>query len=124
MKVSRKELNPHNYPLTAEQAETFERLLVAVNALRDACGIPFQITSGVRSRADQARINPSQPGSAHTRAGAADILDLDGRIDAFCVANLPLLEKLGLYLEEPTRTPRWCHVQVIAPKSGRRIFWP
>lgn len=124
MRVTAQELNPQGYPLNAEQQKNFERLLVAVNALRDAYGKPFQITSGVRSPEDQERINPGVRGSAHVKAAAADILDLDGRIDVFCRENLPLLEKLGLYLEEPSRTPRWCHVQVLAPRSGNRIFWP
>jgi hypothetical protein len=55
---------------------------------------------------------------------AVDLEDIDGRLDAFCEGNQDVLEHLGLYLESPKATPRWCHVQQIAPKSGHRVFIP
>lgn len=35
-----------------------------------------------------------------------------------------LLEQLGLYMERPQWTPDWVHLQLRAPKSGRRVYIP
>jgi hypothetical protein len=38
--------------------------------------------------------------------------------------NLDVLAEIGLWLEHPISTPRWCHVQTVPPKSGKRVFTP
>ena len=122
--ISREELNPKGYTLTPEQAANFEKLYFAMNEFRKAYGKPMTVTSGVRSENDQARINPKAKGSAHVRAAACDIADADKDVWGFCMDNIPLLEKLGLYLEDKSATPRWVHFQIYPPKSGRRVFLP
>lgn len=63
-------------------------------------------------------------GSAHLTGRAADIADRDGSLAAWCYANIPILEQAGLYLEDPTRTKGWVHMQIVPPQSGSRFFMP
>jgi hypothetical protein len=35
-----------------------------------------------------------------------------------------MLEEAGLFMESPSKTPRWVHFQTVPPKSGKRIFIP
>ena len=122
--VTKRELNPKGHKLTKELEENLERLYVAVNSVRDLCGIPFQITSGLRSKKEQEHINPKHMGSAHLLGLACDIYDPDGKIWDWFMENIPILEKLSIYLEDRAYTPTWVHVQVVAPRSKNRIFRP
>lgn len=126
--VTLRELNPHNYLETPEQAANLIKLQSALNELREVFGKPFIITSGLRSEADQRRIYQGRKyvpmGSAHLKGAAADIADTDGSLDQFCLNNLELLKKLGLYLEDPLRTPRWTHLQCTPPASHNVVFQP
>lgn len=122
--VTREELNPHGYKLSPEQECNFALLHLAINVIRYECGIPFIITSGVRSKSDQQRINPKSMNSAHTMAAACDIADSDGRIWVWVIDNLDFVAENGVYLESRNYTPRWVHMQVVPPKSGNRIFLP
>ena len=80
------------------------------------------VTSGVRSEADQARINPSAPRSKHIIGAAVDIADADGSLYAWCKENEAELEAAELWCEE--RQGGWQHFQCIPPKSGKRWFNP
>jgi hypothetical protein len=61
-------------------------------------------------------------GSRHRSAQAIDVYDPDGRLD-FWLKDV-LLAEYSLYREHPSKTPGWCHLQSVAPSSGRRTFWP
>lgn len=117
-----KELNPHNYPTSDEIAKNLSILLERINKIRTAYGKIMVVTSGLRSDADQARINPKAPKSNHLKGLAVDISDPDGSLNAWCKANVKLLEEVGLWLEE--RQGNWQHFQCVAPKSGNRFFNP
>lgn len=73
-------------------------------------------------------VNTAVPGAAknskHIVCQAIDLNDHDGRLDAWCLANLDALEELGLWLEHPDATPGWCHLQTQPPRSGNRVFEP
>jgi uncharacterized protein YcbK (DUF882 family) len=118
------ELNPRKHRLTQDQQANLELLHKAINKVRSAYGKPMVVTSGVRSVEDQMRINPKAPKSKHLLGLAVDILDRDGKLWAWCMDNLKLLEEAGLYLECKSATPSWVHFQASPPKSGRRIFRP
>lgn len=120
--ISLEELNPHNYILTDEQKANQAILLVCINKVRKAYGLPMSVTSGVRSMADQMRINPSAPKSKHLIGAAVDIADKDAKLYAWCKANEKVLEDAGVYCEEGTKG--WVHFQCIAPRSGHRWFYP
>lgn len=100
--------------------ETVER----VNRLLEFLGETRRVTSGWRP----SQVNKSTPGasrgSRHVTAEACDLEDKDGSMDAWCMANLEILETLNLYLEHPDATPGWCHISTAAPASGNRVFRP
>ena len=83
-----------------------------------------QVNSGWRPPAVNAATQNAAARSRHMTGQACDIHDPDGALDNWCVANLPALAKVGLWMEHPKATPGWCHLQTIPPKSGNRIFMP
>jgi Peptidase M15 len=118
------DLNPHQYETTPEQISNMEKLFKSLTQLI-AAGAPIvTVTSGLRSDADQARINPSAPKSKHLIGAAADIYDPHGELAEWVVANVGLLEEAELWCEDLAHTLTWVHFQCISPKSGRRFFIP
>jgi hypothetical protein len=73
-------------------------------------------------------VNKGTPGAAlrskHMTGEAVDIADPDGHLDEWCLSHLDTLARLGLWLEHPSATKNWCHVQTCAPRSGNRCFFP
>lgn len=120
--ISAHELNPHGYPTDPEQAANLAVLLERINQIRATWGKPMTITSGLRSAADQARINPGAPKSKHLLGAACDVLDRDGALMRWLKAEPQHLEDAGLWCEEGTKG--WVHFQIIPPGSGRRWFLP
>jgi len=118
------ELNPHSYPITPEQEANLNKLLGIMNQIRAAYGKPMTITSGLRSAADQQRINPKAPKSNHLMGLACDVADGDAALWAWCMLHMPLMEQFGVYFEDKNATVGWVHFQCIPPKSGTRIFKP
>jgi hypothetical protein len=118
------ELNTHKCEITPEIEANLDVLIERLSQVRDAWGKPMTVTSGLRSQADQARINPLAPKSNHLIGAAADILDEDGSLKKWVGDNLPLMEHIGLWFEAFESTPTWCHMQIFPPKSGKRIFIP
>lgn len=122
--ITLQELNPRKHKLTPDQQANLELLCEKMNKIRTAYGKPMRVTSGVRSVEDQLRINPKAPKSKHLLGLACDIADADGKLWAWLMDNLKLVEEAGLYLECKSATPTWVHFQASPPKSGRRIFRP
>jgi hypothetical protein len=110
-------------PLTDEQKANMQALLEALDKLREAFGKPMHISSGYRPASVNKAVGGAKK-SNHMLCLACDFKDPTGEIDEFCLDNIKLLEELGLYLEDINSTPGWCHLQKVAPKSGRRIFIP
>jgi hypothetical protein len=125
---SLKELNPRKHAVSSEVEANLNTLISRLNGLREAFGQPMIVTSGLRSEADQRRIYAGKKSipmlSCHLFGQAADIADRDGTLARFCLDNIPLLEKLGLWCESPERTRGWMHFQTKAPRSGMRFFQP
>jgi uncharacterized protein YcbK (DUF882 family) len=94
------------------------------NALLAHAGITAAVNSGWRPRAVNASIPNASPNSKHLTCQAIDLADDGNHLDAWCLRNLRVLARIGLWLEHPSATPGWCHVQVVAPRSGRRVFEP
>lgn len=118
------ELNPKKYELTPDIEKNLLDLAEKITALEMVYGDKFIVTSGLRSKADQMRINPSVKNSAHLMGMAVDVSDPEGRIDEWCLDNLEELIRIGLYLESPVQTVRWSHLQSRKPISGNRVFVP
>lgn len=118
------EINNHGYPLPPEIQENIDTLIEKLSQVRDAWGRPMTVTSGLRSAADQERINPSAPKSKHMTGEAADIADPDGSLAAWTKDNLDLMAQIGLWMEDFAHTHGWVHYQISPPKSGHRVFLP
>lgn len=75
-------------------------------------------------------VNEATPGAApkshHLAGRAADLYDPEGAIDDYLITleGQELLKSLGLWMEHPSATKGWCHVQSVPPRSGRRVFYP
>lgn len=130
--ILKRELNPKNVPLTRQQEDNLDKLLYKLNEFRRRYGKPMICTSGVRSIDDHIRIY-TQKGiprgnipmsSNHLKGLAADFYDPNGEIKAWINKNLDFCISLGLYFEHFDYTPGWVHIQVVAPKSGKRFFIP
>lgn len=105
-----------------------EALLIRVNGLLASLRLPEaehpKLTSGWRPPTLNATIKGAVKRSHHTTGHAIDLHDPHGRLGRFLAENEPLLAVFGLYLESPSATPTWVHLQDIPPKSGKRVFRP
>lgn len=111
------------HPLNAEQEANLIKLLSAMNEVRKAFGSPLVVSSGYRPAAINAAVGGAKR-SNHMQCLAVDFRDTDGRVAKWCLANLDLLKKLGMYMEDPRWTKGWVHLQIVAPGSRKRIFIP
>jgi hypothetical protein len=82
------------------------------------------VASGWRPARINAITPNAAPNSNHMRCNAIDLYDPEGVLDDWCMDNLDMLMNLGLYLEHPSATKTWCHLQAVAPRSGKRVFYP
>lgn len=134
--VTLKELNPKNFKTTSEIDENLNKLLIAVNILREKWGNPMIITSGLRDIEDHKRIYREKGisedkipmASKHLFGQACDISDPDKKLQHWILNNLDVLEIANVYCEDFNHTLTWVHVQ-CAPygswKSGKsRFFLP
>lgn len=119
--ITLSELNPHKYDTTPQIDSNLQTLLLRINIIRVEYDKPMIVTSGLRSQADQARINPSAPKSKHLVGAAVDIADT-GSLLIFLKENPDVLEQAQLWCEEGN--VGWIHFQIFPPKSGRRWFLP
>lgn len=110
-------------PLTPEMKKNLDKLLIAVNRLRAMWGKPLVVSSGYRPPAQNTAAGGAKK-SNHMICAAVDFRDPDQELAKWLISRLDVLEACGLYLEDPSKTIGWIHVQVIAPGSGRRIFRP
>jgi len=64
--------------------------------------------------------------SSHKVGQGVDIYDPDRKLAEFSVSKkgLELLDRHGLWIEDPRWTPVWIHVQCVSPKSGKRVYIP
>ena len=120
------------YPLdlTTDRRANAARTVAAVNQLLGlyaAAGgdlSPHTVSSGWRPPAVNARTQGAAKRSNHMECRACDLHDPQGKLDAWCMNNLQLLEECRLWLEHPDATPGWCHLQIVPPASGNRVFHP
>jgi hypothetical protein len=114
----------HRGELTRELRANARETLRRVNGLLRRAGLMRKITSGWRPSSINAAVPGAAKGSKHLSCLAIDLEDRNGMLDAWCMANLDALEDLGLWLEHPDATPGWCHLQILPPRSGNRVFSP
>jgi len=95
-----------------------------------ARGAVFEKKNGtiVSSGWRPAAVNASTPGAAknskHMTGQAVDLFSPDNKLATFAFNNQDLLKEHGLWMEHPSATPTWLHLQTVPPKSGNRVFYP
>lgn len=94
------------------------------NQLLFRAGMQRDVNSGWRPAEVNATVKNAAKSSKHITCQAIDIGDDDDALDAWCMSHQHILAEIGLWMEHPSATPRWCHVQIVAPKSGNRVFYP
>lgn len=88
------------------------------------------VASGYRPAAVNERTANAAKSSTHLTCEGVDIQDSRNQdLARWCLKNLAILERLGLYMEDPRWTysvngDHWVHVQTRPPGSGRRVFVP
>jgi len=126
--IALKELNPRDYPTNPEIDANLLILLEKLNKIRVVWGKPMTITSGLRNQAQQDALisigKSTASKSKHLYGQAADISDPNGDLKAFIMANISLIEEIGLWCEDFDHTPTWIHFQIVSPKSSKRFFIP
>ena len=117
---------------TGAVIENARDLLARVNVLlARVCDIdPIEaakfprVNSGWRPAPFNLTVAGAAKNSLHITGEAIDLADPDGELDDFLFDNPHLLEDAGLFVEHPSATRRWCHLQSRAPRSGNRFFFP
>lgn len=125
------------YDLEPDVKENAEATVEKVNSLLavlEAEGVPLEahpntlsiVSSGWRPPQVNAQIKGAAPRSKHMTGQACDLYDPEGAIDDYLMseAGQSVLVAGGLWLEHPSATKTWCHVQTVGPRSGRRVFYP
>ena len=100
-------------------------LLERVNKLLAVFGEDRAVNSGWRPP----EVNSATPNAAlkskHMTGNAIDLADPEGDLDDWCSENDgSRLIQYGLWMEHPSATKGWCHLQNLPPKSGKRVFFP
>lgn len=112
-------------PLNVEMQYNMKHLLKQLNLLFQNyySGAYYGISSGYRPAAVNAAAGGAKK-SAHLTCEACDLRDPGNKLGKWLIERPDVLVALDLYLEEPTATPGWCHLQSRRTGSGRRIFKP
>lgn len=120
--------------LTEEIRQNAEQTVTKVNLLlfiAVKAGVPListnknnLVNSGWRPPAINAATPGAAPLSRHMTGQAVDVSDPESSLAFWCLANPAELEALGIWQENPAYTVGWCHLQTVAPRSGRRVFIP
>lgn len=131
--MGRETLYPNE--LTPEILKNAEHLVSKVNDLlavleAEHVGIDLHpktqtvISSGWRPPQINGQTKGAAVRSKHMTGQAIDLYDPDGEIDDYLLEHPQVLTSLGLYLEHPSATKNWAHVQTVPPRSLKRIFFP
>jgi hypothetical protein len=113
-----------NSLLTDELRANADEVVSKVTELFSRFGESRRVTSGWRPP----QINAQTPGAArkslHMTCEAVDLEDPEGLLDDWCLEHPEILQEIGLWQEHPAATKGWCHLQIVPPRSGKRVFYP
>lgn len=110
--------------LTSEIENNAMVTVIKANQLTTAANFDSRLRSGWRPAATNKVIPNAAAKSKHMTGEAVDIVDDEGELDDWCLDNPHVLERIGLWQEHPSFTKGWCHVQIVPPRSGKRVFYP
>lgn len=113
------------YPVeyTQEVQDNLAQFLIPMNEIRTSYDVPMIVNSGWRPTVINQKFGGA-PNSKHLFGLAADIQDLDGKVWAWVLQNLAMMQNLCIYFEDKRWTPDWVHFQLGGPASGHRIYIP
>jgi hypothetical protein len=136
--ITKRELFKRPVKIPAEHDANIDELLIEVNKLRLAYGKPLQVSSGYRSLEEHLEIYrrkgitdkkkiPMQ--SNHLKGLAVDLVTVGEPIKNLHDFVKKLVEDKSevvenLWFEDFKASPTWLHIQIVAPKSGRKFFKP
>lgn len=127
-KIYPQECTPQILENAARTVEKVNSLLAVLEAegvtLEENPRTASLISSGWRPPQINGQVKNAAVRSKHMTGEAVDLFDPEGEIDDWCAAHPMALASLGLWMEHPSATKGWCHVQSTAPRSGNRIFYP
>jgi hypothetical protein len=111
--------------LTEEVLKNAKTLLEKLNAFLNELGVTeVRVSSGFRPASANAKAGGAKR-SAHMTGEACDLADSDGALDRLIEQNHGLLKKYGLWLEAPSKTPSWAHLDIRQrSKREKNIFFP
>ena len=114
----------HIRDMTGDILGNADETVRKANQLLRTFGESRTVNSGWRPPSVNAATPNAALKSKHMTGQAIDLADPDGDLDEWCMENLATLEEIGLWLEHPAATKGWCHLQIVPPKSGKRVFYP
>lgn len=134
--ITRGEVLRSGQSISTYHEANLSKLLAAINRFRAVYGKPMSVTSGYRTMEQHISlykalatkkgipfdITKVPTRSAHLSGEAADFADPDGSLAAYCLAHEDLLEKCSLWMEHPSTTKGWVHLQIRA--CNNRYFYP
>lgn len=116
--------------ITDEIRENAEVTVDKVNELLERAGIQrTRVPSGWRPKTINEQTANAAVHSTHLDGQGIDVEDDDRELVEWCLAHLPVLAELGLWMEHPGWTPGWCHLQTRPPgwppnPNGPRCYIP
>lgn len=124
--MGRNKIYPPSEAMLKNAEETIYRtnLLLSLYYQANQDAERTKVTSGYRPAIINAATPNAAPRSKHITCEAVDLADPEGELDDWCMDNGKALEQVGLWQEHPSATKGWCHLQIVPPKSGRRVFYP
>jgi hypothetical protein len=101
-------------------------LLNKVNQLLQELGITnVKVSSGFRPSAVNAKVKGAAKKSLHMSGRAVDIYDPEHTLIRKILANPDILKKYDLWMEDPSCTPTWCHLDnSTRTERPLRVFKP
>lgn len=112
---------------TDKQQKNLKKLVEALNVLGSVYPDPVIVIRGLRIEMQNEAVG-GVPNSPHLTGEAVDLQDKDHKLSQFILNNITLLERVGLYMENPyycvskATGNNWIHLQ-IRPAS-QTIFKP
>lgn len=113
--------------VTPELLANLQKTADIVNQFLKHVGIVNEIvSSGWRPSSVNEQTANAAKKSNHILGLAVDLKDVNHAIFNAILKpeNLEKAQELGIYFEDPRATKTWIHMQIVPPKSGKRIFKP
>lgn len=117
----------HGLIPTEKQKKNLEKLIKALNILGVVYPDPVSVIRGLRTEKQNEAVG-GIPNSPHLTGEAVDLQDKDHKLSQFILNNVDLLERVGLYMENPyycvskTTGNNWIHLQTR--RASQTIFKP